>query len=366
MPSGAQAGDDSAPRSRTSTSGSGARRAGGALATTRPVSASSQRSASPSSASRVETNATRRPSGETRGSVSSAVRLGQPLDGRGAGRAGSTMCRSHCPPLAGGEDEAPVGQPRRPALVAGQVVRRRGTPPRASTSRDRSRRADVAPRTRAAGRRATTPDRARGRRRDPASARPTRGSRPSASSVQMLIADGEGDAAAGRRPRRDRGARRATAGRRQAAAAACAEVRPGGRRSHASREPGRGQGEREERAEAWHRRRAYRSDFTASTMCDGREAELVDAAPRACRCAESRAPRVWWTLPPIGATAFIDRVADAAGRVVILDGDDPAGLRAPPAQRLGVDRLQRVEVDDADVDALRLQRVVGALAPRTA
>ena len=56
-----------------------------------------------------------------------------------------------------------------------------------------------------------------------------------------------------------------------------------------------------------------------------------------------------------GDDRLADRVAQAAGRVVILDGDDPAAASPCAArdQRGGVDRLQRIGVDDADVDALR-------------
>src|SRR4029078_10386373 len=47
------------------------------------------------------------------------------------------------------------------------------------------------------------------------------------------------------------------------------------------------------------------------------------------------------------------RIADAAGDVVVLDGDQTAlGFARAAHERRGVDRLHAVEIDDADGDAL--------------
>ena len=53
-----------------------------------------------------------------------------------------------------------------------------------------------------------------------------------------------------------------------------------------------------------------------------------------------------------------DGVADAADRIVILDRDQPAGFARGRQQRRRINRLQRVEIDHADGDALLLQLVV--------
>ncbi len=55
-----------------------------------------------------------------------------------------------------------------------------------------------------------------------------------------------------------------------------------------------------------------------------------------------------------------DRVTDAAGRVMILDGDhDAVGRARGIAQRRCVDRLNGIHVDDADGNAVLLQLIVG-------
>ncbi len=85
--------------------------------------------------------------------------------------------------------------------------------------------------------------------------------------------------------------------------ASCAECGRAGA-EHASREPGRGQGEREERPEGWHRRASYRSDLTASTMCEADRPNLSTSSSGRPLRGSSRTA-IWCTLPPIGATAFI-------------------------------------------------------------
>ena len=74
--------------------------------------------------------------------------------------------------------------------------------------------------------------------------------------------------------------------------------------SSSAREPGRGEGEREERPEGWHRRARYRSDFTASTMCEADRPNLSTSSSGRPLRGSSRTA-IWCTLPPIGATAFI-------------------------------------------------------------
>src|SRR4029453_8594192 len=57
--------------------------------------------------------------------------------------------------------------------------------------------------------------------------------------------------------------------------------------------------------------------------------------------------------------SFAHRVADAARRVMILDGDNHAlGRLAGGNERTGIYWLNRVGVDDPDIDALRLQLFV--------
>ncbi len=52
-----------------------------------------------------------------------------------------------------------------------------------------------------------------------------------------------------------------------------------------------------------------------------------------------------------------DRVADAPGRVVVFDREEEARLAAGRQQRRGIDRLDRVEVDDAHVHAVGSDRL---------
>ena len=57
-----------------------------------------------------------------------------------------------------------------------------------------------------------------------------------------------------------------------------------------------------------------------------------------------------------GRRRFCNRVAESAGRVVILDGDDHAlGRLGRRDERRRIDRLNRVGIDDPDVDAFALQ-----------
>ncbi len=81
-------------------------------------------------------------------------------------------------------------------------------------------------------------------------------------------------------------------------------LRQGGRvgRQPPSREPGRGEGEREERPES--RQGAYRSDVTASTMCDADRPNFSTSSSGRPLRGSSRTA-IWCTLPPIGATAFM-------------------------------------------------------------
>src|SRR4051812_10379099 len=61
-----------------------------------------------------------------------------------------------------------------------------------------------------------------------------------------------------------------------------------------------------------------------------------------------------------GGDRLADRVAEAAGGIVILDGDDAAaGGLAGGDEGCGVDWLERVGVDDPDVRALGEQLIVG-------
>jgi len=54
----------------------------------------------------------------------------------------------------------------------------------------------------------------------------------------------------------------------------------------------------------------------------------------------------------LGRCHFANGVADATGRIVVLDGQQQAGLAPGGQQRRRIDGLYRVEVDDAHVDAV--------------
>src|SRR5439155_11110081 len=54
-----------------------------------------------------------------------------------------------------------------------------------------------------------------------------------------------------------------------------------------------------------------------------------------------------------------DGVAEAALLVVVLDGDQASGVLGGAAQGAPVDGLDRVQIDDAGLDAVPVQRVGG-------
>ena len=94
-----------------------------------------------------------------------------------------------------------------------------------------------------------------------------------------------------------------------------------------------------------------------SRRCRPRPAARPACPIRACRARRASDDRVRLLL----GQRLEHRVADAALRPVVLDGDDRPGLASGRADRLRVDRLDAVQVDDPRADPFAGQRSAAAL-----